>query len=521
MNLKHKLQLLLESDIQGATSIQDNVTAFAADALVRNCFKKLPVSSAKTREVAIREFVARNDSVQQFDISAVQGEHTRRVLYRAQGLIRELLRDAFYCPRPENGRFGPGSALHCAKTDQLSKYGSLTYTDPALLSFFLSAHPWSTPGHPNTHLVVRELALFVRRARRVRASKLTTVPKSDTIDRCIAVEPNLNMFLQQAIRVDLERVLRRIGIDLSIQPDIQRKLAREGSVVDSLSTIDLSAASDSISLGLVRFLFPPDWAYWLELARSPEYFVSGDTIGKRLNVFATMGNATTFPVQTLIFWALAKSTCLLSEARGPIGVFGDDIIIPKSAYHDLADVLSAAGFSMNMEKSFRSGSFKESCGEDYYLGDNVRSVYIQSLDSEADYYSAINRLGRWCARWGLPLPKTMGRLHRELRSRYGKPLRVPMFEDDTAGIHEYISGRYTALRIKSDSRPVPLAGDIELWLCVEGVVRTESSKPRIGLRPYAPRYWRERCFAPCPAVRDPTPLCSILAEFGLGSRLLR
>lgn len=528
MSIKTDLQAALVSDIQAYTPyLTSNHQAFALDALARSLVKKLPHSTAETAERAAREFVERNRCIQQFDPSSIECSTTRRVLYSAQSIVRSRLNNAFYEPDPSRGRFGPGASFLVPGTDIVSKYNNLTYTDVAHLSFFLRAHPWSTSTH------VATLQPLVKSSRKVRGSKLTTVPKNDTIDRCIAIEPSCNMFMQQAIRHDLERVLKRWGIDFATQQDIQRKLARKGST-GHLSTVDLSAASDSISLELVRFLFPPDVVFWLELARSPDIQVSPGKF-ERLNVFATMGNATTFPVQTIIFLSIAEAVCRelsLSTDRENIGVYGDDIIVPEQAYGLLVDSLAAAGFSVNLEKSFRAGGFKESCGGDYYHGIDVRPYFIELLDDEADFYSALNGLEQWCRIHSVVLPNTFKVLYRGLRKFVKSPLIVPLFEEDTAGIRRYISGRYVALRIRSESRRVRLDDDRVLWLGAGGYLSSLSVRKQSGLldsyldavevgtRPPKRRTRRERCFCATPEVRDPGPLTSINKMFGLGSRYL-
>jgi hypothetical protein len=89
-----------------------------------------------------------------------------------------------------------------------------------------------------------------------------------------------------------------------------------------------------------------------------------------------MGNGFTFPLETLIFWALA-ACCVRPEDVGKVSVYGDDIIVPTYAYALLTEVLVAAGFLVNSKKSFVDGPFRESCGRDYLSGIDIRPSYIK------------------------------------------------------------------------------------------------------------------------------------------------
>jgi hypothetical protein len=137
----------------------------------------------------------------------------------------------------------------------------------------------------------------------VRGSRFLTVPKNAKTDRCIAAEPTGNSFLQQGVHQYMRRRLKRFGVDLDDQ-SINQELARE-AINFSLSTLDLSAASDTISCELVASLLPLDWYLFLDALRSHETCVDGEWI--RTEKFASMGNAFCFELESLIFWALMSS----------------------------------------------------------------------------------------------------------------------------------------------------------------------------------------------------------------------
>ena len=82
----------------------------------------------------------------------------------------------------------------------------------------------------------------------VSGNRVTTVPKSYKTNRVIAIEPSWSMFFQKGIGRMIRERLRRFG---QLHPDAQqtaRKLAQVGSSTGLLATLDLSSASDSLSL---------------------------------------------------------------------------------------------------------------------------------------------------------------------------------------------------------------------------------------------------------------------------------
>jgi len=248
------------------------------------------------------------------------------------------------------------------------------------------------------------------------------------------------MLFQQGIASVLEEGLRQVvGIDLTDQPDKNRELCRLGSLSGEFGTIDLSSPSDSMSLSLVRKFFPRQVCYWLELTRTPKAVLPDGSL-LDLHMVSSMGNAFTFPLQTLFFSSLVygaykafgiKFRRPSKHTLGNFAVFGDDIIVKKGVYSFLCTLLSICGFKVNVDKSFNEGLFRESCGRDYYCGYDVRGVYIDSLKTSGDVYSAINKLAFWSATHGIPLPSTISYLRERPGFRF---LPVPFHEDDMAGV---------------------------------------------------------------------------------------
>jgi hypothetical protein len=238
----------------------------------------------------------------------------------------------------------------------------------------------------------------------VATSRATTVPKTNKIDRFIAVEPTLNMFFQQGISACMDERLSRAGLSLRSDQEKHRRLAYEGSITSRYGTIDFSSMSDRMSLAACHYLLPRSWYSLLFTVRSHRTLMKGDVLP--LHMISTMGNATTFPLETLVLYALAQSAC--SEVMGltaldcrythDVHVYGDDCILPASACRIFIDACSKLGFVTNEKKTFLTGAFRESCGGDFYHGRDVRPYFLEGLsssikrksDKEAYLYTTIN-----------------------------------------------------------------------------------------------------------------------------------
>lgn len=233
----------------------------------------------------------------------------------------------------------------------------------------------------------------------VSGNRITTVPKNSKTNRVIAIEPLLNMFIQKGIGGVIRRRLKRVGVDLDSQLRNQ-DLARRGSLDGSLATIDLSSASDSISLGLVEWLLPPDWVMAMKICRSPVGVLpSGASF--RYQKVSSMGNGFTFELQSLIFWALCSEAILACGGSvHDLAVYGDDLIVPVGSVDLVASVLGFCGFTFNGKKSFWSGPFRESCGKHYFQGRDVTPFYIRKdVESVQRQLWLANTVRRWSSRF--------------------------------------------------------------------------------------------------------------------------
>lgn len=217
------------------------------------------------------------------------------------------------------------------------------------------------------------------------------------------MEPVTLQYFQQGVMAELYEFIgnhRYLGGRIKLRDQSQnQELAKQGSIDNSLSTIDLSAASDSVSWALVKGVFTgTPLMKWLWATRSRNTLLpDGNTV--KLLKFAPMGSALCFPVECLIFAAVleyeAHKECRTSRKTPSFwSVFGDDLVVSKSITENVIRSLNEVGFLVNVDKSFTDGPFRESCGKDYYEGIDVSSTYYRlpafnSKNLLPDVYAAI------------------------------------------------------------------------------------------------------------------------------------
>ena len=206
--------------------------------------------------------------------------------------------------------------------------------------------------------------------------RYTSVPKTFDIERGIAIEPTLNVYIQLGVKSVLyARLKNRWDIDLTDQ-SWNQELALSSSKTDDLVTVDLKGASNSVTVLAACMLLPVEWFDFLDDLRSRNIKIplESDPRRKTINrteMFSAMGNGFTFAIETIIFAALARYAMRKTGTKGSMAVYGDDIIIPQPAYKVLHELLLLFGFQINEDKTFVNGPFRESCGADCLLGYDV------------------------------------------------------------------------------------------------------------------------------------------------------
>jgi len=270
-------------------------------------------------------------------------------------------------------------------------------------------------------------------------SKLVSVPKDSRGPRLISVHPRESIWIQQGQRRLLESaIMKHIGSQISLRDQsVNGDLALAGSRDRSWFTIDLKEASDCMSCGVVKYLFG-DYAYHIISCSRAEEIQLFDGRVIPLHKWAPMGNALCFPVESLVFWALAQAAVYMSPRKSSecrVYVFGDDIIGPSTYYDDVVRGLTDAGLTVNKGKSFVQGFFRESCGTDAYKGVDVtpRRLKTHVVSNYEDLVS-ICTMAKSLRADGYE--ETASTLYVYVRSFVG---HLPMVNDfDQSGVFEYV-----------------------------------------------------------------------------------
>lgn len=332
----------------------------------------------------------------------------------------------------------------------------------------------------------------------VRQSKLVFVPKSMKTRRTISKEPATLQFLQQGVDKAVKHyVHHHPSLSRHIDFRDQEKnamLAIESSRTGAFATIDLSSASDTVTLKLVKAVFrgTPLYPYLVALRSQTVLLPSGKEL--RVEKYAPMGSALCFPVQTLIF-ACAVEYAVRRARDTHLGffpryrVYGDDIIVDDRLVEDVILVLEALGFILNKSKTFYSPKrFRESCGGDGYDGCVVTPMRISRrfystkdgvTARHASWYEGIIELANQSHAYGFSLLRIWC-----IRSLYRYTPAPPLFSREGDGsVFSLAPTNYRALTSYNDdyqreeikvamSRPVSLGKDDAPDLVVARYVET-------------------------------------------------
>lgn len=284
-------------------------------------------------------------------------------------------------------------------------------------------------------------------------ARLITVPKSSTSRRTITIEPVERQFAQQGFNTLLRdgisqcKVLRQC-LALTDQSKNQQ-LALEGSRTGVCATLDLKSASDLLSLKIVEktFASKPRLLAGLLSCRTTRLDVGKTCIEMRK--YAGMGNATTFPVQSIVFACLAIAALVeglrpsyrnVRRVASEVRVYGDDIIVPTHSVRQVVSWLHKAGLTVNLKKSFSTGNFRESCGVDAFRGLDVSPLYINTHPREisirepsalAHYVALANR----CDLRGYYAMSAT--IKRWVEEAFGKPLPIVPSSSGALGWHSH------------------------------------------------------------------------------------
>lgn len=294
-------------------------------------------------------------------------------------------------------RHGPGAVAERLRGN--AKFDLRTWPDRLEAEFSFSAFGIPNPRYHDLVDVCCSVRFPVRDEEL--PSRVILVPKTMKTPRVIAAEPAALQYMQQAIMRDLVPLLERdpvcgpmVGFT---DQEPNRRMARQASIDGSLATLDMSEASDRVSLRQVRSLlvdFPHTDRAFRAVRSEKAELPSGEVLP--LRKFASMGSALCFPAEAMcflsaIFIGIERSMLrrgVLSRRltrkdilsfHGQVRVYGDDILVPVDCVREVVETFHSLGWKVNTTKSFWSGNFRESCGGDYYVGSDVTPVRIRSL----------------------------------------------------------------------------------------------------------------------------------------------
>lgn len=320
-------------------------------------------------------------------------------------------------------------------------------------------------------------------------ARVVSVPKNSSARRTITIEPVGNMFVQQALNQYLRKNIERCPIlsrCLALTDQSKNQvLALEGSRTGNYATLDLSSASDRLSNELVKLIFSRRASLneAMQECRTSRA-LNPEGIERDLKKFAGMGNALTFPVQSVVFACIAIAAIVFQVGKRPtyghvkaiagrIQVYGDDIIVPTEYAHIVATWLEYCGLKVNHDKSFTTGNFRESCGVDAFKGYDVTPVYVRAMpgilsdspNAVAHYVSLSNLL------WLRGLYKSATKVKEHVEESLSRFLPIVPPDSGALGWHtrhgraefhhwnsELQRPEYRALRLVSVKRNDPLGG---------------------------------------------------------------
>jgi len=289
--------------------------------------------------------------------------------YQIDG-IRDCLKDI----RPTDlncviGRFGPGATCEgFSSVEKWRRCGKIPNVPPSLYRVN-SRDPWSPS-------VIDELG----------CTKIAEVPKSIKCNRIVSSEPAMRMFSQLAVADDLSDQLHRVfagHVSLHDAEQHNEFLLRRGAC-----SIDLSDASDHVSVDLVELLLPQLWPVLARVRSQEARFPDGTAV--RLRTLAPMGSGITFPVLTLVNLAISEFVKreLIADGVDPRLLwyhwYGDDGIVPLIMYDPVVELQTACGLLVNRAKSCCTGVYRESCGKELFEDYNITPVYLRDLPEECD-----------------------------------------------------------------------------------------------------------------------------------------
>jgi hypothetical protein len=303
----------------------------------------------------------------------VSDRQTFCLALRARALLCSVL--SSFDPTDIHPKHGPGAVSTREKL--WGKYFWTNINDRIAERYPIDAYFYASLGH-----VCDSQAEITQLGSKERSARVILVPKDSRGPRLISCEPLENQWVQQGLGAALVRHVERHSFTKrSVRFTDQRpnqQAALLGSLDGGYATLDLKEASDRVSVGLVRLLWPSKVLPYLLACRSlATTLPDGRVIA--LRKYAPMGSALCFPVLALTIWAILHAGIDDAHTRESMLVYGDDVIVPTAQAMNAIELLERFGLLVNRSKSCVSGFFRESCGVDAYMNADVTPIRIRTV----------------------------------------------------------------------------------------------------------------------------------------------
>lgn len=319
-----------------------------------------------------------------FERSMAEWRYEGRLLRVAQRAARDMFGDLNFADYPFRPHHGNGATAEVSRQNADVWHKNRQFKVDSEVITYLKYRIPEADWHDWFYVPYKGLS---------RRSTLVCVPKSMTKNRTISKEPTTLQYLQQDLfqcfdDYFAEHLSDRINLH---DQERSRTLAKVGSSDGSYATIDLSAASDSVTVQLIEALFGGlPCLYPLLATRSTDVHVlsndgSIDETIVGMQKFAPMGSAVCFPVECCVFALMCevavRETTGRRSRKYDYVVYGDDIVIRSTYAKAVIKVLEYFHFTVNTDKSFINdveglSYFREACGVECLDGEDVTPLRL-------------------------------------------------------------------------------------------------------------------------------------------------
>lgn len=243
-----------------------------------------------------------------------------------------------------------------------------------------------------------------------RQCEVLFVPKNADGPRVISRENPFDIRLQMAYQDWAACTFSRVTnghVQFSDQ-SVNKALAQIGSLDGSYGCADLKDASDRVSYRNAFRVFRdcPGVTWFFKNTRSTHYYMNGHI--SELKKLSNMGSGLTFPTMSMYIYLASIVGCIRVRYTGArhiknipgidaiwreiasgIHVYGDDICFKSHLKEGVFFGLENTGLAINHKKTHYSGPFRESCGGDYVLGQDVTPVRLKLMNSNIEKCDAL------------------------------------------------------------------------------------------------------------------------------------